>query len=108
MKKKKQPSGAIESTHIATVTAWQACRNTQINHLHELKGSLKVLHGIHLDPEELHAHDETDDALDHEGTLLLLPQLLQFCDEFLPHCLKPEHVHGDEKDLLKWNPSKTN
>lgn len=50
--------------------------HTQMNHLHELKGSLKVLHGIHLDPEELHAHDETDDALNHEGALLLLPQLL--------------------------------
>lgn len=70
-----------------------------MDHLHELKGSLKVLYGIHLDPEELHAHDETDDALDHEGTLLLLPQLLQLRDEFLPNGLEPEHVHGDEREI---------
>lgn len=77
-----------------------------MNHLHELKGSLKVLHGIHLDPEKLHAHDETDDALNHEGTLLLLPQLLQFCYEFFPHCLEPEHVRREERDSHKWSPSK--
>lgn len=62
-------------------------------YLHELKRGLKILHGIHFDPEELHSHDETDDALDYVGTLLFLPELLQFCDELLPHCLKPEHTH---------------
>lgn len=71
-----------------------------MNYLHELKGSFKVLHRIHLDPEELHAHDETDDALNYKGTLLFLPELLQFCDEFLSHCLKPEHAHKD-RDLLQ-------
>lgn len=74
--KKAQTSGSTESTHIATVTARHACRNTHMNHLHELKGGLEVLHRIHLDSEELHAHDETDDALNHKGTLLLLSQLL--------------------------------
>lgn len=58
-------------------------------YLHELEGGLKVLHGVHLDPEELHAHDETDDTLEDVGTLLLLPQLLQLCDELLPHRLEP-------------------
>lgn len=61
-------------------------------YLHELKRSLKVLHGIHFNPKELHAHDETDDALDYVRTLLFLPELLQFSDEFLPHCLKPAHT----------------
>ncbi len=66
-----------------------------IIYLHELKRSLKILNRIHFNPEELHAHDETDDALDHIWTLLFLPELLQFCDELLPHCLKPEHTHKD-------------
>lgn len=39
--------------------------------LHELERSLKVLNGVHLDSEELHAHDEADDALHHMRTLLL-------------------------------------
>lgn len=69
------------------------CRNKSLIYLHELKGRLKVLHGIHFDPKELHAHDETDDALDYVGTLLFLPELLQFCDELLPHSLKPERTH---------------
>jgi len=62
-------------------------------YLHELERSLKILHRIHFDPEELHAHDEADDAVDHVGTLLLQPELLQLCDELLPHSLKPEHTH---------------
>lgn len=62
-------------------------------HLHELEGGLEVLHGVHLDPEELHAHDEADDALDHVGALLLLPQLLQLRDELLTHRLEPGETH---------------
>ena len=65
-----------------------------VGYLHELKGGLKVFHGVHLDSEELHAHDEADDALEHVGTLLLLPQLLQLRDELLPHRLEPgEYTH---------------
>ena len=54
-------------------------------YLHELEGGLKVLHGVHLDAEELDAHDEADGALGHVRALLLLPQLLQLGYELLPH-----------------------
>lgn len=57
--------------------------------LHKLERSLKVFHRVHFDSEELHAHDEADDALHNVRTLLFLPQLLQLCDELLAHCLKP-------------------
>lgn len=69
-----------------------SCRRNLKSYLHELKRSLKILHRIHFDPEELHAHDETDNALHYVWTLLFLPKLLQFCDEFFPHCLKPERT----------------
>lgn len=77
-------------------------KSTAIIYLHELKRSLKILHRIHFNPEELHAHDETDDALDHIGTLLFLPELLQFCDELLPHCLKPEHTHKHTQKIYTY------
>lgn len=83
--------------------------STTVIYLHKLKRSLKILHGIHFDPKELHAHNETDDALDHKGTLLLLPEFLQFCDELLPHCLKPEHTHHSYRyTVLKKTSQKNN
>lgn len=89
-------SGAdLPKTHISvtrTAVHCGTCTNKELIYLHELKGRLKVLHGIHFDPEELHAHDETDDALDHVGTLLFVPELFQFCDELLPHSLKPAQI----------------
>lgn len=76
----------------------QTCASLMLNntsilvyYLHELKRSFKVLHRVHFDPEEFHAHDKADDALNHMRTLLFLPELLQFSDELFPHCLKPEH-----------------
>ena len=41
--------------------------------LHELKGDLKLLDGHHLDPEELHAHEQGDDGLDGLRGRLLAP-----------------------------------
>lgn len=74
-------------------------------HLHELEGGLEVLHGVHLDPEELHAHDEADDALDHVGALLLLPQLLQLRDELLTHRLEPGATNTHYTDLASHSAS---
>lgn len=71
----------------------KACACSGVTHLHELERGLKVLHGIHLDPEELHAHDEADYALAHVRTHVLLPQLLQLRDELLPHRLEPGRAH---------------
>lgn len=68
--------------------------------LHELERSLKVLNGVHFDSEELHAHDEADDALHHMRTLLLQPQFLQLCDELLTHCLEPAHKHMNKHKLM--------
>lgn len=66
-------------------------------YLHELEGGLEVLHGVHLDTEELDAHDEADGALDHIGTLLLLTQLLQLSYELLTHRREPDPARGGEE-----------
>lgn len=67
--------------------------------LHELERSFKVLDGVHLHPEELHAHDESDDALHHVRTLFLQPQFLQLSDELLAHRLEPAHTtHKTHQD----------
>lgn len=69
--------------------------------LHELERSLKVLNGIHFDSEELHAHDEADDALHHMRTLLLQPQFLQLCDELLTHRLEPAYMKTNTQQINK-------
>ena len=65
-----------------------------VTYLQELEGGLKVFHRVHLDPEELDAHDEADGALYHIGALLLLPQLLQLTKEPLLHHREP----GDQEE----------
>lgn len=84
-------------------------------HLHELEGGLEVLHGVHLDAEELDAHDEADGALKHGRALLLLPKLFQLRHELLLHGREPAaagmigavsrcmHTGGRERlTLFKW------
>ena len=63
-----------------------------VAHLHELEGGLKVLHRVHLDTEELDAHDEADGGLQDVRTLLLLTQLLQLRHEALPNRREPGRV----------------
>lgn len=100
-KKKKKKKHLVQFCKRIWVTlAGILCINSII-YLHKLKRSLKILHGIHFNPKELHAHDETDNALDYVRTLLFLPELLQFCDELLPHCLEPEHRGRDILALTK-------
>lgn len=95
-KKNQQQKYHIQNTKsVCTVRAIfqilteMKCKWNEFTDLHKLEGSLKVFHRVHFDSEELHAHDEADDALHHVRTLLFLPQLFQLCDELLTHCLKP-------------------
>lgn len=46
------------------------------DYLHELERGLEVLHGVHLDSEELDPHYEANGALHHVGRLLLVPHVL--------------------------------
>lgn len=61
----------------------------KVKYLHELKRCFKILNRVHLNSEKLDPHDEADGALDHGGTLLLLPQLLELVHELLLHGRKP-------------------
>lgn len=57
-----------------TVLGWLWHKGySKLIYLHKLKRSLKILHRIHFNPEELHSHDETNDALDYVRALFLLP-----------------------------------
>lgn len=83
-------SYATNRVRICCITIGKLC---DIHHfhqyLHELKRCLKVLDRIHLHPEELQTHDETDGALDHAGVLLLLTELLQLAQKLLLHRREP-------------------
>lgn len=61
----------------------------EVMYLHKLKRRFEILHRVHLYSEKLDPHDETNGALDHGWTLLLLPELLQLVHELLLHGRKP-------------------
>lgn len=70
-------------------------------YLHELKGSFKIFNRIHLDSEKLEPHDEANGALDHDWTLLFLPQLLQLSQKLLFHSRKPKKIEDSGVTLGK-------
>lgn len=53
--------------------------------LHELEGGLELLDGHHLHPEELHAHQQTDDALRHVRSRLLRSEFFELGHEARAH-----------------------
>ena len=55
--------GALLQVNSKSFNIFQKIKKKRKTHLHELTRVLKVLERHHLDPEELHAHQQGDDGL---------------------------------------------
>lgn len=70
-------------------------------YLHKLERRFEIFHWVHLNAEELDPHNEADSALEHIWALLFLPELLQLCDELLPHRRKPGKIGKEGLPFIK-------